>query len=443
MIFKSSPSYSFTRSTKNINHYLLYKGMLTTPDIGKYSSNILQKPLGGFSFQREEKFKELHSETPGPGQYEINLSLMGQTPRYSLNNTFSGHFYDKNKKKPVLKKKAKIKPKFSPNNKKTLRNKIKSDLDLLNTSNKTLKDQMKKTTKVNLTYKNFNSKNIKKRMIIQTHSRCCDIEKIDGKLYLINQEEANISLLLCHSLNDENIAIYTFNIAQVNLLKKKIKNEFPNVNITLLNENCSNIKFSNYIIINYIDSPISAKASKKYGKFETKLDSSKYYTKEFSDLILKKYTGKILYLICNNNFLKCKKKEKYHDIPFTKVYKEIQVSSISRKIVSNEYDICFIIDNTGSMQEWINSLKNICVNLFEEVVNKFKEYSFSFSCVLYADKPSCPTDENFKIDFTENSLEFKSQLDKIQLQNGGDTAEDWVSGFKIALEERINMGKWN
>lgn len=42
-------------------------------------------------------------------------------------------------------------------------------------------------------------------------------------------------ILLCYSLNDKNIPIYTFNIAQVKLLKK---NELPNVNITLLNDDC-------------------------------------------------------------------------------------------------------------------------------------------------------------------------------------------------------------
>ena len=61
--------------------------MFTTPDNGKYSNNILQKSLGGFSFKREVKFKVLHLEIPGPAQYEKNLSLMGKTPRYSLSNS--------------------------------------------------------------------------------------------------------------------------------------------------------------------------------------------------------------------------------------------------------------------------------------------------------------------------------------------------------------------
>jgi len=307
----------------------------------------------------------------------------------------------------------------------------------LNSSDKKSKEQIKKDIKINLPYKKEVGKNINKRMIIQTHPRCCDIVKIDEKLYLINNEEANISLLLCHSLNDKNISIYTFNIAQVNLLKKKIQKELPFVNISLLNDKCTNIKFANYIIINYIDSPISKKSLKKYGEFESKLDSNKYYNKQFLDLILKNYTGQILYLVCNNNYLKSKKKEKNNDMSFVKVYKEIQVPTISRRIVSNEYDICFILDNTFSMNNWIDSLKNICENLFEEIINKYKEYIFSFSCVLYADKLSCITDENFKIDFTENSSQFKSELEKIKIQNGGDVAEDWVSGFKIALEELI------
>ena len=428
MIYKISPRYSFTRSNRNINSKLIYRGILTTPGIGKYPKNILNKPTGGFLFQKGERFKTLNFETPGPGQYETNFSLMGETSKQSLNNTFSGPFYRINQAKKKLKNNANLKKsKFPSNINKTLKNSLKDG-----PSDEKSKEKRKKEVAIN-----HPNKNIKKRMIIQTHSRNSDIEKIDGKLYLVNNEEAKISLLLCHSLNDKDISIYTFNKGQVNLLEKKIKKDLPVVNIILLNDKCTNIKLANYIIINYIDSPISEKSLKKYPKFASKLDSIKYYNKEFLDMILENYTGKILYLICNNNYLKSKRKGKNNDISSVKIYKEIQVPTITRKIVSNEYDICFILDNTGSMGSWIKSLKNICINLFEEIVNKYKEYIFSFSSVLYGDKPSCETDENYKIDFTENSLKFKSELEKIDLQNGDDKAEDWVSGFKIALEELI------
>ena len=43
-----------------------------------------------------------------------------------------------------------------------------------------------------------------------------------------------------------------------------------------------------------------------------------------------------------------------------------------------------------------NIKKNICENLFKEIVNEFKDYCFSFSWVLYADKSSFLSDDNFK-----------------------------------------------
>ena len=103
MIYKCSPRYSFTRSNRNINSKLIYKGMLATPKVGKYPKNILHKPTGGFSFQKGERFKTLNLETPGPGQYETNFSLLGQASKYNLNNTYSGPFYEKNQEKKKLK----------------------------------------------------------------------------------------------------------------------------------------------------------------------------------------------------------------------------------------------------------------------------------------------------------------------------------------------------
>jgi len=107
--------------------------------------------------------------------------------------------------------------------------------------------------------------------------------------------------------------------------------------------------------------------------------------------------------------------------------------------VSHEYNVCFIIDNTSSMGSWINVIKDICNNLFKEIVQKFNKYKFYFGCVLYADHISIETDKNYKINFTQDENEFKSKLEEIEMQNGDDVAEDWVSGFQIALDE-LNWG---
>ena len=176
---------------------------------------------------------------------------------------------------------------------------------------------------------------------------------------------------------------------------------------------------------------------------------------------MKNYTKNKLYLVCNYDYLE-KEIEIINDnainnslensesndnlivtenkiIPFAKVSNELIVSKINRDYVSNEYNVCFIIDNTGSMNIWINIIKNICSNLFTEIVKKYDQYIFSFGCVLYGDKPSVHTDQNFAINFTKNVIEFKNQLEEKKSQEGDDCAEDWVSGFKIALED-LNWG---
>ena len=91
------------------------------------------------------------------------------------------------------------------------------------------------------------------------------------------------------------------------------------------------------------------------------------------------------------------------------------------------------------MSSLIDNIKEICHNLFVEIIKQFSEYNFYFGCVFYADEPSCASDQYFKIDFTKDENEFKSQLEVIKGQDGDDSAEDWVGGFQMALNE-LNQG---
>ena len=297
-----------------------------------------------------------------------------------------------------------------------------------------------------------------KRIIIQTHSEFCDIEKIDDEFYLVNKKEIELSYQIYKSLieNSKNIeiAINTFNIAQVNLFKERFKNELSFVKIILLEENCSNFDYSDYIIISYIESEISEQSKKKYNNFKSNLNSKKFYTEEFTKKVSETYTRIRLYIICNHDYLKktientinnedSKEEENSIkqsinvniEIPTAQKFKEIQVKKINRDNVSNEYNVCFIVDNTGSMGSWINVIKDICKNLFGEIVAKFSKFQFSFGCVFYADKISINTDQNYKINFTKDENEFRAKLEEIELQGGDDVAENWVSGFRIALDE--------
>ena len=299
----------------------------------------------------------------------------------------------------------------------------------------------------------------KKCVIIQTHTQFCDIERIEDEFYLVNREEIKFSFILCQSLKikSKNIIIYTFNIAQVNLFKERFKHELSFVKIVLLNEDCTNFENADYIIISYIDSEISEESKNKYYNFKSNLISRNFYTEKFTNNILETYTKLKLYIICNDEYLKKsiennnindinninninneeeeRDKDKKSKIPTAKRFKEIQAPIINRDIVSNEYNVCFIIDNTGSMGNWIQAIKDICNNLFKEITKKFNKYKFYFGCVLYADHISINTDKNYQINFTQNENEFKSKLEEIKMQNGADVAEDWVSGFQDALEK--------
>ena len=105
----------------------------------------------------------------------------------------------------------------------------------------------------------------KKSVIIQIHTEFCDIERIEDDFYLVNREEIKLSFILCQSLKtiSKNIIIYTFNIAQVNLFKEKFKKELSFVKIVLLNEDCTNFEYADYVIVSCIESEISEISKKK------------------------------------------------------------------------------------------------------------------------------------------------------------------------------------
>lgn len=151
---------------------------------------------------------------------------------------------------------------------------------------------------------NIPQDNRKESPIIQTHSKYCDIEIIDNELYLVNKEEINTSFILYQSLKyfSNNIIIYIFNIAQVNLLKERFKSE-PKIKLILLDKCYTNIEKADYIIINYIDSPISEESKKKFPSFESKINSIKYYNEKFFN-ILKNNAKLRLYIIGNDDYLK-------------------------------------------------------------------------------------------------------------------------------------------
>ncbi|KAL4477126.1 hypothetical protein ABPG72_008860 [Tetrahymena utriculariae] len=102
----------------------------------------------------------------------------------------------------------------------------------------------------------------------------------------------------------------------------------------------------------------------------------------------------------------------------------------SRMFPNNQLDLCFIVDCTGSMKDWINSVRQEISGIIAAIKYAFKTNQTRMSFVGYRDFTD---DERFAIlDFTDDLLQFKNFVDKIQAFGGGDEPEDLAGGFAQA-----------
>ena len=101
MIYESSNAYSFPHQSKDLVKVLLNPELLKTPIVGKYTKKIINKPRGGYHFNKEEKLKNERPKTPGPGKYNTNDKCFGQcTPKFSMGQKLKDINFNMKKKIP-------------------------------------------------------------------------------------------------------------------------------------------------------------------------------------------------------------------------------------------------------------------------------------------------------------------------------------------------------
>ena len=86
----------------------------------------------------------------------------------------------------------------------------------------------------------------------------------------------------------------------------------------------------------------------------------------------------------------------------------------------------------------IIAAKDNVIKIFEELKNNYKDYKFRFGCVFYRDKIDEKSDKDEYFQFTDNIKDLKNKIGTVKPYGGGDTPEDWVGGYDIAL----NKMKW-
>ena len=98
------------------------------------------------------------------------------------------------------------------------------------------------------------------------------------------------------------------------------------------------------------------------------------------------------------------------------------------------FDVVYLVDATASMMGSIENVKNYCVEIANILKNQALLFDFKFGAVFYRDPIDCPnSDKNEFYDLTSNMESLQNFVGKINAVGGGDEAEDWVGGYKLAL----------
>ena len=107
-----------------------------------------------------------------------------------------------------------------------------------------------------------------------------------------------------------------------------------------------------------------------------------------------------------------------------------------------ELDILYMIDSTGSMDNWINGVKNKCKEISDKLKQNeiLKNFDINFGGVFYRD-PIDSYDDEHEYQPLGSVDDFKRGIACISAKGGGDLPEDWVGAYNLALDEKMNWRK--
>ena len=87
---------------------------------------------------------------------------------------------------------------------------------------------------------------------------------------------------------------------------------------------------------------------------------------------------------------------------------------IFRTSISNEFDIVYLIDATGSMSGEINAAKNQVINILNELKKLYPKINFNFGAIFYRDKIGSPYDKNDFFPLTDKMEILISQISTVK-----------------------------
>lgn len=98
--------------------------------------------------------------------------------------------------------------------------------------------------------------------------------------------------------------------------------------------------------------------------------------------------------------------------------------------ITNEFDIVYLIDATGSMGSTIQAAKDTVISIAKDLKDKFSKMNFQFGCVFYRDPIDSRSDKHTKYFLTNDINQLRNDISGESPDGGGDGPEDFVGGYK-------------
>ena len=98
--------------------------------------------------------------------------------------------------------------------------------------------------------------------------------------------------------------------------------------------------------------------------------------------------------------------------------------------ITNEFDIVYLIDATGSMGSTIQAAKDTVISIANDLKSKFSKINFQFGCIFYRDPIDSKSDKHTLYYLTNDISELSNDISGESPDGGGDGPEDFVGAYK-------------
>jgi len=108
-------------------------------------------------------------------------------------------------------------------------------------------------------------------------------------------------------------------------------------------------------------------------------------------------------------------------------------SSLYYKYTKKSFDVIYLVDATASMSGSIENVKKYCVKIANILKKQMMLYDFKFGAVFYRDPIDSHSDKNDYYNLTSDTVSLQNFVKGMEPYGGKDTPEDWVGGYRLAL----------